>query len=395
MMHRHIQRKEHQTVSDLKSLVGDGLLRLSEGGFEHDRINLLTAELDHGEVVYKTFFNIGAEWLDADHTCSLVVTPKIDNIDFLTMFVKCLGSPACAATFHDIYDIDFEQPEISAEGLDSVLTPLLLAQFLTVTGRIAYKGLKRGYITKEDNLKKIKGRLLALQNERKNLLNGRRDRFMCRYDEYSYDTPENRLIKKALIFAQSMLHTVEAHNCHEQLNTLLRKSLSAFEMVSDQIELNEITFTSHNKLYADYGQAITLAKMILRRYDFNISNVHERFDTVPVFRIDMSLLFEHYVYALLDEAYGTAIQYQVSGSYGRYIADFLYSGPGFKAIVDTKYIEFDGHHISGEIIAQLSGYARDYRLLNMLGLSTEDETAIPVLPCIILYPTYNAEVPEL
>lgn len=405
--------KEHQSAGDLRGLLGESMLKICTRGFEHGRINLLQPELKNGEVAWTSYYRIGAEWLDAECTHPLVVTSKIMDIDFLHMFMTCLTSEVCAATFHGIYDIEFDAPQITAPGLDSVLTPLLLVQFLSVTEKIASKGLKKGYITREENLKTIKGRLMVFPNERRNVWSGRADRFACRYDEYSVDTPENRLIKRALLFSQAMLSRLEPHSCHGALRRKLRRSLAAFEPVSDRIEMSERTFHSRNKLYADYTRATSLARMILRRYDFNISNIADHTDTVPVFRIDMALLFEHYVYALLEQTYGSdTIIYQAAGTHGRYYADFLYVSPDYRAILDTKYIEFERLRtddpgvdnpdstglpsrspIRGGIIAQLSGYARDYSILRKLGISPTSTDYVPVVPCIILYPAVPGGLP--
>jgi len=56
-----------------------------------------------------------------------------------------------------------------------------------------------------------------------------------------------------------------------------------------------------------------VAKMILRRFHFSISNVGEDEGMTPVFWIDMSRLYECYVYTQMVEVYGDAIKYQVNG----------------------------------------------------------------------------------
>ena len=160
----------------------------------------------------------------------------------------------------------------------------------------------------------------------------------------------------------------------------------------------------HNKLYRDYTEALRLAAMLVRRQDISLSereNIGQ--DYVPVFRFDMALLFEHYALALLREQFGTAILYQVKGFGGRFVADFLLNTPSFKAILDTKYVTgYDSStgyntsteyktstEVNSEYIKQLSGYARDKSLLGALGIDCSDEDAVPVVPCMILYPLHT------
>ena len=160
---------------------------------------------DNKSFEWQTYYRIGAQWLDEKREQALVVTPKIENIDFTNMFLSCLESGLAVTDFSKIYDIDFEQPAIPTNKLDNVLTPLIIIHFLTVVEGIAKRGLKRGYVHREENLKKVKGRIRILTNERKNIIPRRFDRIYCQYNEFTVDIPENRLIKKALLFTQKEL----------------------------------------------------------------------------------------------------------------------------------------------------------------------------------------------
>mgnify|MGYP000317343951 CR=1 FL=1 len=64
-------------------------------------------------------------------------------------------------------------------------------------------------------------------------------------------------------------------------------------------------------MFNEYSEAVRLAKLILRRYDFSISKTSTEDDNILPFTLDMSLLYEHYVYGLLHDAYGDKVLYQV------------------------------------------------------------------------------------
>ena len=135
-------------------------------------------------------------------------SPIIDDeqdSDFLKMFSVCFNSGIEAKEFSKIYAVDMEQPRIKAPELKSVLSPLIVAHFLSIVKEIVKRGLKKDYVQREGNLNKVKGRIDISRNERMNIMKKRYDKVFCRYQEYSEDTLENRLIKKALVFSQHIL----------------------------------------------------------------------------------------------------------------------------------------------------------------------------------------------
>ena len=335
---------------------------------------------------WQTYFRIGAQWLDEDHEQALVVTPKIEKIDFTKMFLSCLESGLAVNDFSKIYDIDFEQPAIQTDALDNVLTPLIIIHFLTVVEGIAKRGLKRGYVHREENLKKVKGRIRILTNERKNIIPHRFDRVYCQYNEFTVDIPENRLIKKALLFAQKELARLSSFKHNSRALLLENKCLAAFSQVSPEIELRDVKLIKSHKLFREYDLAVKLAKTILRRNDYSIKKASEKKEKTPVFWLDMALLFEHYVYSILHEQEGDKILYQASGEVGGK-PDFLFSDANRgQYILDTKYMFLYKNDISLDIANQLSGYSRDVGILKKLGYNDKEEREKIVVPCVVLYP---------
>ena len=167
---------------------------------------------------------------------ALVVTTKrgMEEIDFLTMFMTCFSSDLSVESFAEIYNIDCEAPVIHAPSLKGVLSPLIVLHFLGIVSRI--KSLKKGYVHYSENLKKVKGHIQVMKNERKNIASKRFDRVFCDFDEYTVDIPENRLIKKALLFSSQILRTItQNHSIGNKAKLMLSKSLALFENVSDEV----------------------------------------------------------------------------------------------------------------------------------------------------------------
>ena len=372
----------------MKSILIQEHERLSiEHNDRYDNLNLVRWDkpMEHDPWGYYASYVIGAEWIDDKE--ALVVTTKrgMEEIDFLTMFMMCFSSDLSVESFAEIYNIDSEAPVIHAPSLKGVLSPLIVLHFLGVVSRI--KSLKKGYVHYSENLKKVKGHIQVMKNERKNIASKRFDRVFCDFDEYTVDIPENRLVKKALLFCSQILRIItENHSMGNKAKLMLSKSLALFENVTDEVQIKEVSLIKGHKLFSEYNEAVRLAKLILRRYDYSISKTSSLDENVPPFTLNMSLLYEHYVYGLLNEAYGDKITYQFSGKTGS--PDFLYCSTGFKAILDTKYIpKYESSSLDNNVIRQLSGYSRDIPILWHLGYEDiVEESPIPNVPCVIIYP---------
>jgi len=335
---------------------------------------------------YYASYKIGVEWIDSEE--ALIVTPKrgMNNIDFLGMFMTCFSSNLALDSFPEIYKIDLDKPQVLAPALNSIVSPLIIVHFLSVINRI--KSLKKGYVHQQENLKKVKGHIQILKNERLNIATKRYERIFCEYDEYSIDIIENRLLKKALLFSQALVNRMNhRQRSYPRIKLLIAKTLKRFENVSDDVEIKGVGQIRSHKLFSEYSEAIRLAKVILKHFDYSINKVGTTDNKVTPFILDMSLLYEHYVYGLLHEAYQDKITYQFKGKTG--YPDFLYVSETFKAILDSKYIpKYEKHSLDTYVIRQLSGYSRDLSILKHLGYKDiEESSPIPSVPCIIIYPS--------
>ena len=345
--------------------------------------------MDSKSYGYYASFKIGAEWIDNKE--SLIVTPKrgMENIDFLSMFMACFTSDLALDSFNEIYKIDLDKPQIESPSLNSVISPLIVIHFISVVNRI--KSLKRGYVHRHENLKKVKGHIKLLKNERLNIATKRYDRIYCEYDEYSTDIPENRLLKKALLFSKTLIGNMD-NNHLAYLKILTAKSLKKFENVSDYVDMKSVRQIRSSKLFNEYSEAVRLAKTILKCFDYSINKASVSNNKITPFVLDMSLLYEHYVYGLLHEAYHDKITYQFKGKTG--YPDFLYKSKDFKAILDTKYIpKYKKGFLDAYVIRQLSGYSRDLPILKYLGYDNlEEDSPVPSVPCVIIYPEEGNDV---
>lgn len=329
---------------------------------------------------------IGLKWIKEGES-AVYVRPKIENIDFMSMFMHCFGNDCrdVAMKLGNIYCIDFDKKpiEVNAECIE--LTPILIAHFLKLTKGIVQQGLKSNYICREENLNsKIKGKILINRSVKRNLGSGRMDRTACRYQDYSIDCPENGILKKTLLFVERYVSLNPNISCSQDLRQISAYCMGAMASVRADIPRQQIKQFKVNPLYRDYAAAIKIAKIILRRFSYNLESVKKDMDrTLPPFWIDMSLLFELYVYSQLKKTYGHQIKHHVR-THGNEIDFVKYDE---ELIIDAKYIPQWENTVSHDNIRQLSGYARSVSLRKKLLRRDRDDTTI--IDCLIIYPSEN------
>jgi 5-methylcytosine-specific restriction enzyme subunit McrC len=350
---------------------------------------------------YAVKYYIGIDWLK-ENEAYILVQPKIEKLDYIEMFMHCLKHSEISKYVSEIYHFDFNQPKITPDTqIEMDFNLFLIAHFLNLVQKITEQGLKKNYIKIEENLSsKIKGKIIWAQQIKKNIVAKREDRVFCRYQEYSVNCLENRLIKKTLLMVQRYLR----HFDKKQTQPLVqqhKRLLHAFENISDDVSYSQIKQIKVNSLYKEYVEAIDLAKKIMEKFGYSFANANKKpvekegkkYDKeISPFWIDMSKLFELHVYSLLRDEFGKEILYQPHGKYGE--VDFLKIDE--QLILDAKYKEVytkkwenlrnNERDSVAKDIRQLSGYARDWGVLKKLGIS-EDTT---VVDCVIIYPDDNS-----
>lgn len=359
---------------------------------------------NHRQKTFQANYYIGLDWIVEKET-AIMVEPKIERLDYLRMFMECFDcdNKDAKKKLSDIYHIDFNRESINVDTNTFELTPLLIVHFLKLMQSLVKRNLKKDYIKIEENLNsKIKGKILFTQNLKQNTFKGRDDRYYCRYQDYSVDCIENRILKKTLAYVRKYLNNKISISCKSDLINICNTCLSAFEHVSDDLSIQQIKQFKVNPLFKDYAESLKVAKLILRRFSYSIDNATSKIDcTLPPFWIDMPLLFEVYVLTLLQKAFEVKnIEYQASGKYGN--VDFLRIKEPL--IIDAKYkpnysdrvIKSENKEekdfeesVKGrfkiEDIRQLSGYARDKGVLKKLNIKKEEYNTT-VIPCLIIYP---------
>ncbi|MDD2698788.1 MAG: McrC family protein [Arcobacteraceae bacterium] len=214
---------------------------------------------------------------------TIEILPKIQNVDeekSKEILIKMLKTLKNSPFKH------FNTANLKASKLP--LLEIFISMFLEELSKLIQKGIKSDYISKEENLKFLKGKLKISEQIKQNSIH--KERFFVQFQEFSSDRIENRLIKITLQY----LYKKSKSNKNQQ-------RIREFLFVFDEIEVShtiksDFEKVSLNRQMRDYEQVLLWCKTFLLENSFS----PYKGDTIAfALLFDMNLLFESYVYDYL------------------------------------------------------------------------------------------------
>ena len=183
---------------------------------------------------------------------------------------------------------------LSVANLKSSKIPLFeifISMFLEELTVLVRNGIKSDYISKEENLKFLKGKLKISEQIKYNTIH--KERFFVQYEEFISNRVENRLIKTTLQF----LYNKSKLNKNQQ-------RIREFLFVFDEIEISHNIKTDFSKIklnrqMKDYQQVLLWCKTFLLENSFS---PYRGNDVAFALLFDMNLLFESFVYSYLKKS---------------------------------------------------------------------------------------------
>lgn len=337
---------------------------------------------------------IGTDWV-IENELAISIEPKLNTesreVDYLSMLFEALEEAENINHLEDLFTVDTNAPQIEIEQKDDKLTPFILIEYLQLLKHIVRKGLKKSYYSVSENLNsRVKGKVLVSQTIKKNHTQNKLLQNYCQYEEFGYNSLENKLLKKALVFCESVLSNFN-NTTNFDFSDLLNFIKPAFSNVESNVELKQIKSLKSNRLFKEYDQAIALAKIILNKYGFNISNTTKNKAKTPPFWIDMTKLFELYVFKKLKEVFPNNSEVLYHKSFNRQEPDFILKSLDgkYKMVVDAKYKpRLENSDISMDDARQVSGYARLKSIYKEMNISDESK----MIDCLIIYSNQNIEM---
>lgn len=318
---------------------------------------------EKGVVACGSYF-VGLDWIAKDEL-AVQVLPKMNDgfeVDYLRMLHEALSDTENFDHLQDLITIRFDQPSILIDQQHDWLSLFLITMFIHLLQKIVRKGLKRSFYLVEENLhNKVKGRISVGRTVKLQQMKGHVTDNVCLYQVYDVDTPENRVLKKALRFCMKQLESYQKALDTKVVMDRARYCLPYFERVSDDVSIKAIQSCKCNPVFKDYAQ------------------------------IDMSKLFELYVFQRLREVFTerNEVRYHLKANYQE--LDYLLQPHSWAEpyVIDAKYKpRYKDGSISKEDAREVAGYARLSKIYRLLGLN--EETALPI-KCLIIYPDQHQD----
>lgn len=334
-----------------------------------------------GENVFAdTNYFIGADWLEPEKA-AVYVEPKLNDIqqvNFLGMLMQSLEAAENLDHIEGLFHAEFDQPWISIPQQKDLLSPILIVQFLKLLQKIVRKGVKKSYYRFTDNLdSRIKGKILVGQQIKENIVKNRLTKTICNFQEFGINNSENQFLKLVLAFVSSYINQ-KNHFFSKEQNEMLKNMLNycspAFERVETLQNKHQRIHARKNVFYREYEDAIRIGGFILKRFSFNINKTGQSQTSTPPFWIDMSKLFELYVFGKLKKEFPEpeAITYHDTYLGGKE-TDILVRMDGYKCVIDCKYKpQYKDNTPSLEDKRQLAGYTRLKSVYNKLQIQESE-----------------------
>ncbi len=241
----------------------------------------------HHQIKVKNFVGV----IETKDGISIEILPKIyddDSVDginktraiFLKMLKYLKDSPfKTLGTAHLKTRKDFPVLEV------------FISSFILECENLISNDLKHDYISNDDNLNFIRGKFLVTENIKHNFT--QKEKFFCRFSEYSGNIPQNKIIKSALI---KLAGVTKSYSNLSSLITLINKfdSIDTSEDLEGDLRLCSV----NNRLYIKYHNILLWAGIFLLNKSFtNFKGTSV--NTAVLF--PMEKIFESYIAHLLKK----------------------------------------------------------------------------------------------
>jgi len=264
-------------------------------------------------------------------------------------------------TLNEVTFKDFNVSHLHTDRLS--LLEIFIKMFLDEVTVLTKQGLKAAYTPVEANERFYKGKVLASQNIKYNLVN--KERFFVRYDDFNTNRPENRLIKSALRFLLNA--TGDGRN---------RQHAARLLTFFDGVEYSSSYDADFSKCFIDrsmnhYDKALSWCRVFLRGNSFTAFAGSE---IALALLFPMEKVFESFIAAKIRKHIGSGInlrtqdtRYSLFDSPTRAFAlrpDIVLEFGGHTVILDTKWKLLSdnarNNGISQSDMYQMYAYSKKY-----------------------------------
>lgn len=294
----------------------------------------------------------GFRRLETRQVCGIIATPGI-SLEILPKLKDEDG--ALRATLVRMlalaFDVPLSEGQIAGLGTqNNDLLDVFINLFVTRLTQQVQAGLTRAYVPEEDVLPKLRGSLDLRQQIQRRAIDP--SRLHCRFDEFSENTPLNRLFKTCLFRINSFVRTEPLRRRITSLSERFAKIPQSRDPLKERIVWNRM-----NERFRD---AHALARMLL---EAEWQNTTSGSIAGLALLFPMNLLFERYVARWLQKvlpAGSVSVQRRKHAllQHGAYplIPDIVIETDDGPLIVDTKWKGLGDHIGSDPVVSQADLY---------------------------------------
>lgn len=292
-MNKHICIKEHQFIVNNKSIAVNNseVASLCDKDFkELDKFILKNSKDNKYDQIFKKIYKKPyKEVIKAQNYVGIIQLSSGTIIEILPKIYEEGGEEISRKILLDmlkeVWKVSFKQGGNAKLNWAKInLYDIFIFIFLNEINTLLIKGLKSSYIESENNSKSFKGKLLVNEHIKNNIIH--KERFYVRYDEYSRDRVENRIIKSTLVYlnkiTKNKIIKLETKKIIDELDDIKESSCI-------DIDLKKCLLSRDMK---EYKSIIKWCKMFLKGNSF-ISKKGE--DETKSILFDMNKLFEKYI----------------------------------------------------------------------------------------------------
>lgn len=175
-------------------------------------------------------------------------------------------------------------PEARVISGSTNLYDIFIDMYIREAKTLVKRGIRSDYVEKEGNLTSYKGKLLVARQIRENMVH--QERFYVRYQEYSQNRAENRIIKTTLMKLKKA--TSNGKQTQE-----IKKLLSAFEEIPVSSDIkNDFAKVRTDRNSKEYEQILKWSRVFLENESFGCFAGEEKARSLL---FPMEELYENYV----------------------------------------------------------------------------------------------------
>lgn len=302
---------------------------------------------------------VGVMQLGAD---AVEVIPKIDGLDDRRARINLFRMLARTRRLV-IHEADLARLALQ----DLNILEIFIRLFCDKLFREVHRGLVSHYERRTDNLSSLRGKLLTGLQATLNAFHP--ERFQCEFDEFTVDTPLNRVLKAAVRRLRRVTRDGDNARRLAELEFTLE---SVSDLPAAALEWHRLHFDRANRRYEPL---VTMARMILENRSQDVTSGRaEGFGLV----FDMNELFEEYIGEIARTTFAPDWQVVLQGPQ-RYLlqdqssgTDVFQTKPDITGlrdnkptwIIDTKWKPLDeqerNHGVGQADVYQMLGYAQRY-----------------------------------